>query len=252
MEREHILSSFFDNHSSIEEKRHSIWSLFLFRYNSSLKDDISTFKKKDLKYLFYCYDRVFFHHYFSNSFKGKLRFSFSTRMIRNAGMIYYPKDLHHLEERQIDIEIRMATQVFLNYYKISKDKKVNGIKTRDVFEAFLLVFEHEICHLLEILFFQKTSCKGKVFKNLAYNIFGHLEVYHDLPMNTEVALEKYGFQVGDLVNFEYRGEVFSGFVNRITKRATVLVPDPDGDYVVRGMRCFKWYVPIEILKREST
>lgn len=249
MDRDLILPSFFDTPTNIKEKRHRIWSLFLFRYKSSLKEDISSFKKKDLKYLFYCYDRVFFNHYFSQSFKGKLSFSFSSRMTRSAGKIIFPRSYINLNEKDVKIEIRMATQIFLNYYEISKDKMVNGIKTLDVFEAFLLVFEHEICHLLEILFYKKTSCKGKIFRALAYNIFGHLGVYHDLPLNREVALEKYGFKEGDLVSFEYRGERFSGFVKRITKRATVFVPDPDGDHREKGMQCFKWYVPIEELKK---
>jgi hypothetical protein len=50
------------------------------------------------------------------------------------------------------------------------------------------------------------------------------------------------------VVFLFEGRTLAGRVNRITKRATVLVEDPDGQKYSDGMRYKTYYVPISFLK----
>jgi hypothetical protein len=50
------------------------------------------------------------------------------------------------------------------------------------------------------------------------------------------------------VRFRLDGQVHSGVVNRITKRATVLTPDPRGERYSDGKRYLKFYVPLAMLE----
>jgi hypothetical protein len=50
------------------------------------------------------------------------------------------------------------------------------------------------------------------------------------------------------VTFLFEGRPLTGRVNRLTKRATVLVEDPEGERFSDGRRYRKYYVPILHLK----
>ncbi len=60
-------------------------------------------------------------------------------------------------------------------------------------------------------------------------------------------MAEFGVKVGDRVQFQHEGKKYRGFVNRITKRATVLVPTPMGELFSDGKRYLKYYVPIQNL-----
>ena len=116
----------------------------------------------------------------------------------------------------------------------------------------LLVFEHELCHVLEFLLFNKSSCKGKRFKTMANNAFGHTDSYHRLSTNRQIAAREFGFKMGDTVTFEFKERRLTGFLNNINKRATVLVPDKKGSLIDRkGIRYSKYYVPLAKLQAAS-
>ena len=53
-----------------------------------------------------------------------------------------------------------------------------------------------------------------------------------------------GVVVGSQVAFTMDGQRLVGRVNRITKRATVLVSDPGGQPYSDGSRYTKYYVPL--------
>ena len=55
--------------------------------------------------------------------------------------------------------------------------------------------------------------------------FGHTENKHKLITPKERAIVKYGVKPGMTVRFRFDGEEREGVVNRINKRATVLVED---------------------------
>ena len=79
-------------------------------------------------------------------------------------------------------------------------------------------------------------------------MFGHKQSSHQLITPAEVAEKDRGIGVGSKVVFEFNGKRHTGFVNRVTKRATVLVPDRRGDRYDDGRAYLKFYVPIARLR----
>lgn len=242
MEREGLISIEYDS-VTIREKRESIRRELYTKSLNIQNGKIYGISKIDLRILFLLYDKYFFQGYFQENLKGKLEFSVSNRMTRAAGKTIFTRNRTTLEEKY---EIRMALTFFQKYYEVNRNKKVSGIKTEDSLEAFMIVFEHELIHLLEIHVYNTSSCTKERFKILANRIFGHTSSYHELPTNKEIAYKKYGFKVGDRVKFDYNGEANFGIIHKINKRASVMVVDKAGKYVDReGNRYSKWYVPLE-------
>ncbi|WP_406696014.1 hypothetical protein V5E97_33960 [Singulisphaera sp. Ch08] len=66
----------------------------------------------------------------------------------------------------------------------------------------------------------------------------------------ERAAAVYQVRVGDRVSFEHEGLRHVGVINRITKRATVLVEDPKGRPYTNGRRYSTFYVPVPSLSKE--
>lgn len=238
---------FSDN--EIYEKRLKVYKEFI-NISPNVKSGVITkISEHDLYLLFNLYDSIFLNNYFKENLRGKLNFSLSTKMTSCAGKTIYPKNLEDINNEDVKFEIRMGVNFFFKYYETNVDKIVNGIKTKDALEAFLLVFEHEICHLIELIEFSSSSCKKEGFKRIAKNIFGHRDVYHALPSNKQIADMKYGFKIGDRVSFIFEGKRYNGFINNINKRATVMVLNNNGNYVdKKGNRYAKYYVPLSELK----
>jgi len=94
-----------------------------------------------------------------------------------------------------------------------------------------------------------SYCTQKRFQSIASRIFGHRDHRHQLITQRERAAVKYKIKTGDPVTFRLDGRVLKGFVNRITRRATVLVEDPQGAPYQNGKRYAKYYVPLQMLKR---
>jgi hypothetical protein len=211
---------------------------------------ITRLSERDLALLFEHYDAVFLHGFFKANIKGKISFSLSRRMSQSAGKVISPGNLAHLPPEQERYELRLSADFFFNYGALEREKLVNGIPSRDALEALQLVFEHELCHLLELHLFKHSSCRGSRFKQMAANLFGHTQSYHHLPTVREIAGEKFGLSVGDPVRFTAEGHCYEGVISRITKRATVMVRDEKGDYRdQQGHRYSKWYVPLAMLEK---
>ena len=211
---------------------------------------ITKLAERDLQLLFALYDAVFLGSFFKQNFKGELTFSLSTRMSRSAGKVLSPRNLAELPPDREKYELRLSVDFFFHFADLHRIKEVNGIATQDALEAMQLVFEHELCHLLELHLYKQTSCRRGRFKLIAGNLFGHTESYHRLPTMREIAGEKYGLSVGDSVCFSCGEQMLEGVISAINKRATVMVRDPKGDYRDhRGRRYAKWYVPLTWLKK---
>lgn len=236
--------------SKIKEKRSKVYDE-LINISPNIKSGIITqIASSDVKLLFELYDAVFFEGYFKENFKGRLKFSLSTRMTRSAGKTIYPKNLMNMRIEDAQFEIRMGVDFFLRYYETDKDKLVNGIKTKDSLEAFQMVFEHELCHFIEAVEFKETDCRKDRFKTISFNIFGHKSVYHELPTSSEIVSIKYGFKIGDKIFFEFENRKYEGFISNISKRATVMVRNNNGNYEdSKGKRYTKYYVPLEKLRK---
>ena len=202
---------------------------------------------KDLARLFELYDLHFFDGYFHNQHNGKIFFRLSERMTRAGGKIAYAKGIG-------TYTIYLSTAlIFQTFGDVTREVTVNGIVCHDRLEATMRILEHEIIHLLELVFFGSTSCSKPRFKRLSQNIFGHTAVTHRLVTQAELAHEQHNLRVGSVVSFEYGGETYRGVISRITKRATVMVRDPAGDFRdLQGDLYSKYYIPLENLKHKRS
>ena len=126
---------------------------------------------------------------------------------------------------------------------------IDGQAVEHSLDSALLVFEHELTHLIEKLKYGKTG-HGKRFKALAQKYFGHdpsRAVGHTMPVRKNGVLivpgaDKTQIKPGDKVRFFYKGEYLSATVRAVNKRATVIV-DEDAD------KGGKFYVPLALLEK---
>ena len=88
-----------------------------------------------------------------------------------------------------------------------------------------------------------------LLEDLAWNLFAHTQTRHDLVTQNERARTLVGVRVGDLVRFTFEGRPYTGRINRITRRATVLVEDPTGQPFGDGKRYLKFYLPLPMLEK---
>ena len=234
--------------SDIIKKRDTIRNKFIVKSKNVDTGNIQCMSNDDLRILFNLYDEEFFNEYFSRNFKGKLTFSLSTRMTSSAGKTIYSKKLKQLQQAEEAYEIRIGIKFFFQYYKVERDKIVSGINTKDSLEAFQIVFEHELCHLIELHLYKESSCSKLRFKTMVNGMFAHTEVFHQLPSQKEIISQDYGFKIGQRVSFVNEGKKYSGLIYKINKRATVMVRDKKGTYRDGDGNAYsKWYVHFEQL-----
>ena len=195
----------------------------------------------DLAFLFKTYDRRFLKDFASRRLApGVLVFRLSSRMTRAGGQT----TRRVRADGTVDYEIAVSTEVLFNGFA-DGDPPVNvaGIPCANRLEALQRIFEHEIVHLVEFLRTGETNCGAPPFQELAHRLFRHRSHTHRLITRVERAAQR-GIRVGSRVAFVYQGERLVGRVNRVTKRATVLVEEPDGDRYSDGGRYRKYYVPL--------
>lgn len=214
----------------------------------------------DLRRLAMLYDREFFGSRLLNLVgRDRLQFGFSSRMTRIAGKLVtqYPdpaarqaqavRTPHSQDRRQFQL-VLSTTLLFQAFGDVSRPITVTGLPCADRLEAMQRVCEHELVHLLEMFLWNDSACTGPRFQTIAGSLFGHTEHSHDLITQRERAARNFGIRIGDRVRFWHEGRYLSGHVNRITRRATVLVPDAAGEPFTDGGRYRRYYVPIEKLQ----
>jgi hypothetical protein len=234
--------------ADIRKKRKDIASLLTGSSKCITDGAIKSISTEDMKLLFKLYDGIFLDNWFTQNYKGKIRFSLSQRMTKSAGKTLCPKNPGKIKPEDLTIEIRIGVDFFFQYDLIDSSKAVCGIKTSCSLEALQLVFEHELCHAMEFILFGESSCSRQRFKSLASSLFGHTESYHKLPTHKEIASQRLGLKIGDTVSFSFDGEKLTGILYNINKRATVMVRDPKGTLVDKpGNRYTKYYVPLAYL-----
>ncbi len=176
----------------------------------------------------------------------------SSRMTSRGGQTQWRR---HTQRRgrilatRTSYEIAIAEDLVLQAF--NEDHRaitVNGLLCNDRLDAVQRIFEHELVHLTEILFWSSSSCRGSRFQSLAQRLFGHTEFTHKLITRRERARVQLGIEIGDRVSFACRGNPRTGIVNRITKRATVLVRDDQGRLYGDGHRYRAYYVPVARLE----
>lgn len=202
---------------------------------------------------------ILFHAIDENYFEGKistlceqtadrpLAFRLSTRMTSSGGMTTM-KQSRGLNPKK-EFEIAVATTPLFETFKLDTAAMVGGVNCHNRLEALQRIMEHEMIHLVEMLLWNGSNCSAARFREIVRRFFGHLESNHRLLTPRDVAKKKLGITTGDSVSFEMEGQRLTGVVNRISKRATVLVAHPQGTRYTDGKRYLKFYVPLARLRR---
>lgn len=248
--------------NSVEEvvtKAESIYEAMLRNSNDISQGNFTKIGVTDLEILFALYDELFFSGLFQELFRkedrGTVHFRLSKRMTRVGGKttriqkgMQNASNLREAPVYEIAISIPLLFQSFTD---VERPVTINGRICKDRLEALQRVFEHEMIHILEMLLWGKSSCFQPNFKSLARQIFAHTDVTHQMVTQSERALINFGIKIGDRVSFKDEGKQLLGFVNRITKRATILVENKKGTPYSDGKRYVKYYVPISRLQRST-
>ena len=213
----------------------------------------------DLERLFGLYDREFFRGLLGEMLledrAHPMSFRLSRRLTRAAGQtmrqVRRVPVAGTMTER-VDYEISVSTTLlFSTFQNVERDVIVGGLNCHDRLEALQRIFEHELLHLAEFLSWGRSSCSAENFHALSRRIFAHEGVSHDLVTPREQAAIAFDVRVGDHVSFEIDGIRHHGRVNRITRRATVLVESPSGEPFSDGRRYLTFYVPLALLRKDA-
>lgn len=215
------------------------------------KENFNVVSPADLGMLFQLNDELFFSgeiaRFIECHFNKPLTFRLSTRMTKAGGTTTMYQSSPNL--RDTEFEIAIATTPLFSSFKSESEAMVGGVSCRSRLEALQRIMEHEIIHLVELLGTGDSSCQAAPFRSLVKRYFGHRESNHQLMTPGDIARKRLGIKCGDSVMFQVDGKRYRGFVNRITKRATVLVADDSGEEYCDGIKYVKYYVPLPLLRR---
>ena len=208
----------------------------------------SVIHPEDLELLFAAYDDDFFAGLCRRALDGrKLRFRLSPRMTKTGGTTAR----FVTAAGETFYEITVASSIlFEGFAQHDRRITVCGLECENRLEALQRIFEHEMVHLIEQLCWQTSNCAAPRFQDIARRHFLHRAHTHKLITRRERAAQS-GIRVGSRVTFLFEGRPLAGRVNRLTKRATVLVEDPEGERFSDGQRYRKYYVPIVHLRLQE-
>jgi hypothetical protein len=203
----------------------------------------------DLELLFHEYDKRFFDGLCRKSLNERdLMFRLSPRLTRAGGKTTRFRSASGKTSYEIAIAVSMLFDGFRD-----GDRSVTacGSACETRLEALQRIFEHELVHLIEHLCWEDSDCSGTRFQDIAARTFSHRAHTHSLITWSERAASV-GIRAGAHVTFAFEGQRLSGRVNRVTKRATVLVLDPEGQPFSDGCRYRTYYVPLSQLQLVTT
>jgi len=240
----------------IEKKRIAIAKRFIGSVKHIKSSQLEQLKDSDLQRLAMLYDEVFFDNCLKHYSHIEHKYYFSKKLKKSGGLtrISIEQSNQTKEKRIKTIEIRINVNMVFDYKFTNEDRYACGILVESSLEALMVILEHELCHVIEFIAYGKSEDKGKVFQKLTHSLFGHKEFTHSLMTETEKNIRMYTVMVGDTVKLSLNGRLGSGIVQKIEhQRATVLVYDPDGRYVIEqnGRRCSKYVVPVKGLIKVS-
>lgn len=234
-----------------QERQSEVYRHVLHNSQRISSGNFSSLAPADLGMIFHAIDENFFDGRITTacerSTSRPLAFRLSTRMTSSGGMT--TMQFSGGWRPTTEFEIAVATTPLFETFKIDSSAQVGGLLCKDRLEALLRIMEHEIVHLVEMLLWEDSNCSANPFKEIVHNFFGHLESNHQLLTPRDVAREKLGITIGDKVRFTKGAQTMEGFVNRISKRATVLVHSHRGHRYSDGQRYQKYYVPLSNLEK---
>ncbi len=215
------------------------------------KPDFSAIARPDLFEMFQGYDEQFFENALQREIDSgtcRLRLRLSTRMTSTGGLTSFRQQL--VQGRPVAcFEIAISSTLLFSSDFASQPVRVAGVIVHNRLDALQRIFEHELVHLTEMRTWGDSSCARSRFRNTVRNLFGHRESSHQLITPAEQARTDQGLGVGDPVEFLFRGRRLRGIINRINRRATVLVEHAAGELYEDGRRYVRFYVPVPELGR---
>lgn len=223
----------------------------LLRSRHIREGNFQAINSSDLELLFEQYDAGFFAGKLGPTARlhgTPLTFRVSRRMTRVGGTTTRLRHRRLTGPRQ-SFEIAVSsTLLFSTFHDVTRTVSVSGVECHDRLECLQRVFEHELIHLAEMVIWDDSSCSQQRFQSLAFRLFAHTEPTHQLVTPGERAEARYGIRTGDRVRFRIDGAEYEGLVNRITRRATILVEDPSCPLYSDGKRYAKYYIPLPLLE----
>jgi hypothetical protein len=231
--------------TEIETRFGQIEETLLSQSRYLLKPNFERIHPRDLEILFRACDQSVFRGRLSPALaKTALRFRLSTRMTSAGGRTTRFRS----REGNILYEITIACGLLFQGFS-DQDRPIHvcGLHCESRLQALVRIFEHELLHLVEYLCWNDSNCSGPRFQDIARRFFGHCSHTHELITWKERALTS-GIRIGSLVSFVFEGTRLEGRVNRVTKRATVLVEDVAGRPYSDGRRYSTYYIPLTALK----
>lgn len=232
----------------VEQKRDKVAQQFIASSPHLCGEQIEHLSTLDLQLLFNLYEKEFFEGTWAEEVGTEPAFSLSTRMTRSAGKTITKRKPLGAGQYQTSFEIRIGVNFLFQFDAVNRSKTVCGLPAPSALWALLLVFEHELCHVVESAYFKTSNCSKERFKALAHRLFGHISSYHALPTAQEIAYQEHGLRVGDEVTFFYQDKLHTGRISAINKRATIMVPTRGGSYIDgKGVRYSKFYTPLNAL-----
>src|SRR4051812_14492717 len=213
----------------------------------------------DLSRMFDLYDGAYFDGHLRRSVNekagGRLGFRLAPRMTRAGGKTFRvrrPVRRGLTKSTETSYEIAISSRLlFLGFDDVSRPTTVCGVPCADRLSALQRIMEHEMLHLAEMLVWDRSSCTAARFKSMSRNLFGHAASTHELITPAERAVAKFDLRIGDAVTFSFDGRTVRGMLNRINRRATVLVESPAGQRYTNGRRYEKFYIPLGMLKKDA-
>lgn len=182
-----------------------------------------------------------------------LHFRWSKRMTSNGGKtVRTVQTDRNTGNQRVCFEIVLsAPLLFQTFNDLKRPIRVTGVLCSNRLQAMQRIMEHELVHLIELLAWDHSCCVSERFQGIAERLFGHTEHKHDLITQRERADRRFNVRLGPRVKFFFEGHQYIGTVNRITRRATILVADRKGQLYDDGNRYRKFYVPLSHLAPAS-
>lgn len=208
----------------------------------------------DLEHMADLYDeKVFGGALLGMARKFGLKFRWSRRMTSAGGKttrFLHPPSFGRDHRTSYEITLS-STLLFQTFQDETRPVKVCGRVCRDRLSAMQRILEHELIHLLEMLVWTDSNCAASRFQGITRHLFSHTEHRHELITQRERASQQFNVKLGTRVRFDFEGKSLEGVVNRITRRATILVEDPAGQRFTNGKHYRKYYVPLPLLEPVS-
>ena len=211
--------------------------------------DFKSIALSDLETIYQLYDHYFFSGLVSKTLGSTpLEFELSGRLTRSAGKTVY----YRAPSKRFLIGV--STTLLFGCFTEEDHRSIvcSGIVCHDRLDALLRVMEHELVHLIEFVLWGKSSCARQRFHSISLRTFAHTKNVHSMITPVEKARQQLGITSGVKVSFTIDGRALTGVVNRVTKRATVLVEDDEGRLYSDSKKYLKYYVPLNMLEVVSS